>query len=264
MKELVEKFSDGLDFDRSEKFGWLTSNLQTLGSGICCKIRLKCIEPMDCIDEICAKSRIKITRIDETNAVNDHLIELSSLRTFGVSEFECVKSFYDGVKEIIETLENNEMVTETVNENVDELNTQLGNSDKMNTNPDETTPIESSSQQNKENNEVNAAEESVENEQPTAEINENQDEKSTNDENVANPPEHNGDAIENNADNLAEGEKLTDGDTVDENNQNDVNEANPSETNQNEANSNETETSDKPNDSADQSTNQADDQTTEG
>lgn len=277
--EFVEKFSNGLSFERSDRFGWITANLQTLGSGICCKIRLKHDEPINCINGICTKNGIKVTSIDENTTDNVHFIELSNRRTFGVSEFECIKSFYDAFKEAIEILENNESAEEIPDKNVDDLNSkQPENSDETNNKPDDTVdtngniPVEDSTQKEEEHkeeehNEVETTEkneENVQNEQLTNESDKDQDEKPLNDENMGNSTEPNADANENNTDNLAEGEKSNEGDTDSVNNKNEENEANPNETNQNEANSNETETSDKPNDTEDQNSQPTEEQTTEG
>lgn len=272
--EFAEKFSNDLSFERSDRFGWITANLQTLGSGICCKIRLKHDKSIDCINEICTKNGIKVTSIDENTADNVHFIELSNRRTFGVSEFECIKSFYDAFKEAIEILENNELVEEIPDKIVNDLNSkQTGNSEETNNKPndtvdtDENISIEDSTQKNDEHNEVKATEnneKNVQNEQLTNESDKDEDEKPLNDKNLGNSIEPNADANENNTDNLAEGEKSNEGDTDSVNNKNDETEANLNETNQNEANSNETETSDKPYETEEQNTQPTEEQTTEG
>lgn len=272
--EFVEKFSNGLSFERSDRFGWITANLETLGSGICCKIRLKHDKSIDCINDICTKNGIKVTSIHENTTDSVHFIELSNRRTFGLSEFECIKSLYDAFKEVMEILENNETVEEIPDKNVDDLNSkQPENSDETSNKPNDTVdtdgniPIEDSTQKDDEHNEVKATEENeenVQNEQLTNESDKDQDEKPLNDENMGNSTEPNADANENNTDNFAEGEKSNEGDTDSGNNKNDEKEGNLSETNQNEANSNETETSDKPNDTEDQNTQPTEEQTTEG
>ncbi|XP_031621141.1 arginine kinase-like [Contarinia nasturtii] len=198
LTDLVDKFSNGLEFERNERFGWLTANIEALGTGICCKIRLKLKQTTDCIEEICKKLRIKITPIE---VENECIVELTNGgRTFGVSEFECVKVFYDGIKEILQILSENQVHAETneehktviesnsqePRENENEVNNEVSNADvKM---ENEQSVVENDATKN----ERNCDEPKAEGENIPIELSntdEGNNEKSQSDENVANLPQ---------------------------------------------------------------------------
>lgn len=261
--QLIGQFSNGLEFEWHEKYGWLGANLEILGSGLCCKVYLKLKQSVDCIKEVCDKLRIKITSIKMTE--NEQIIELTNRHTFGVTEFECVKEFYDSVKEIIQTLvecaienhmENetqNEAALEIVNESkAQELceNADEANNEKNEGEENEQSPVvEDDTAKNEGSNEEKGDAENAQNEQ-VSNTKEDNEEKPSNEENVINPPEVS-DTNENKTDNLAKGDKANE-DTLDETNENPENESeanrNGNETNQSEENSPE-----KPNDTEDQS-----------
>lgn len=107
---LIGKFSNGLDFERSDKYGWLTMNINLMGTGVCCKIRMKFEQSAQHIENVAQKSGIKINLVDANQCENGFIIaELTNQRTFGMSEYQCVQQFYDGIKKFMEMLENVEM-----------------------------------------------------------------------------------------------------------------------------------------------------------
>lgn len=131
---LIGKFSNGLDFERSDKYGWLTMNINLLGTGMCCKMRLKLQHTTEHIENVALKSGIKINFMDDANQCETgFIVELTNPRTFGLSEFECVQQFYDGIKKFMEMIENvgmqndiaeksNEIDTHELCKNANELN----------------------------------------------------------------------------------------------------------------------------------------------
>lgn len=270
---LIGKFSSGLDVERSDKFGWLTNNLEILGTGICCKAILKLKQPIERIEKTVEKSKVKIASINATEVENEQIVILTSQPSFGLSEFECCKSFYGNVKEMLETLE------ETNNENGDEQNEinsqearEVANETEVSAgarqeveeekNQESPPPLEDipneaenneqiidenhdDNGENAQNPNENAAEstednkneENEQNEQ-TMSADENNEGKLATNEKIANPFESNN-ANENNTDNLAEGEKVDGGDKA-ENNETITNETNQ-----------ETDAADKPNNTED-------------
>lgn len=113
MIELIRKFGEELEFQRHNTFGWLTTNLQLLGTGIYCKAQLKLQFSEDYIKKVANQTKMKIHSINsseiETDEDNKLIVELTNWQAFGISEFECVKLFYDGIKDFIQKLENNEV-----------------------------------------------------------------------------------------------------------------------------------------------------------
>lgn len=277
---LICKFSNGLEFEWHEKYGWLTTNIEVLGSGLCCKVCLKLKQSVDCIRDYCDKMRIKITPINVTTE-NEHIIELTNRHTFGVSEFECVKEFYDTVKEIIKILEEcgtqndmesekqNETQHETALESAIELNSQESgekssevnneNNEGDKSKDDEQSPaVEEYTAKNVENNEQKGDDENLQNEQVSNTVLGVGDE-ATSEEN----PPVDSDMNENNTDNLADGEQVIKDTPLDTNKNF---ESNESEANQNENTTNETEADspEKPNVTEDQSVKVDEVQPTEG
>lgn len=116
------KFSDGIDFERSDKYGWVTMNINLLGTGICCKIRLKLQHSLDHIENIAQRSGIKINLIDANQCENGFIVELINQRSFGLSEFACVQQFYKNIKKFMEMMETVETQNDTV-EKSNEINT---------------------------------------------------------------------------------------------------------------------------------------------
>lgn len=271
--ELIGKFSNGLEFERHDKFGWLTSNLELLGSGLYCKVCLKFKQRIDCIKELCDKLRIKITPINIT-VENEQIVELISQHTFGVSEFECVKAFYDSIKEVIKTLVECGMQNDTENEqenltqhettleNVNESNSQelCENSCDVNNDGDKSKEIEQcpvvedDAIKNSGNNEQQGDDENIQNEQVSNTLGGNED-KAASEVDVLNEPEAS-DANENNIDNVAEGENGNEG-TLVETDVNLDNNATKGNQNENETNQNEADSPENPNDIADQSAKEA-------
>lgn len=141
MIELMTKFSNGLDFERNDKFGWLLSNLEILGTGIRCKAQLKLEHSEDQIKLVAEQSGIIVTSIVTalTGKENEVLVEFTNRKTLAVSEFECVKLFFDGIKEFILTLEKGEIQNDESNE-LDPQN-QHNNSKEENTKLNETDGV---------------------------------------------------------------------------------------------------------------------------
>ncbi|XP_055314171.1 protein-arginine kinase-like [Sitodiplosis mosellana] len=275
--ELIGKFSNGLEFERHERYGWLTTNLELLGTGVRCKVCLKLKQSADCIRDVCEKLRIKITSIKIT-AENEHFIELTNRHTFGMTEFECVKAFYDSVKEIIQTLvecgtqndTENEMHKDTENEtqnetnvgavnelnslklckNTSEANDEKNESDKSEVDV-QTLAVEDDPPKNEENNEQQKCdEENVQNE-PVSNTEEGNKENPSDVENAINPLEAS-DTNADNTDNLDEGENVNE-DTPDETNQNAETIENEANQNGDETNQSETDSPEKPHGTEDQS-----------
>lgn len=100
---LIGKFGNGLDFERSEKYGWLTKNINLLGTGLCCKIRMNLQHTVEHIETFAQKSGIKINSVNTKQSKDGfNIVDLTNRRTFGLSEFECVQQFYDGIKRFLE------------------------------------------------------------------------------------------------------------------------------------------------------------------
>lgn len=88
-----------MEFVRHERFGWLTMCPSKIGTTIQCEVSMKIEQSMiEKVEEICDKFQLK------TNAIGENAIEISNKRCFGLSEFDCVKGVYYGVKEIVRLL----------------------------------------------------------------------------------------------------------------------------------------------------------------
>lgn len=144
LKLLIEKFGDGLKFERNAKFGWLTTNLNRLGNTLSCRIKFRLDnKPNECLINICQKYQIEIRIINELDGVQ--IVELSHQASFGLTELEYVKNFYGHLKEVLGVLENgNEESTEN---NCDDDTISDTNSDK------EPDPNENEANQNTESDE---------------------------------------------------------------------------------------------------------------
>lgn len=277
--ELIGKYGNGLAFERHERYGWLTTNLELLGTGLRCTVCLKLKQSADCIRDVCEKSRIKITPIRVTEQ-NEHIIELKNRNAFGMTEFECVKAFYDSVKGIMQTLvecglqsdvqngmqiEMRETQKGTTNDNETNVEAETqSNSPKLCENPSEgdknegdkrvgneqSPAVGDDTTKNAENNEQPKGDEDNVQNEPVSNTQEGNLENASNEENAANPHE----PSENDTDNLDKGEKVNE-DAVKGTNQN-------AETIECEANQNENETdqnqneinSERPDEVEDQST----------
>lgn len=184
----VGQFSNGLEFERNDKFGWLTANIETLGSGICCKICLKLKQPVECIEEICETSRIQMKPIKKE--INGYIVELTNRCTFGMSEFECVKAFYDSVKEIIQMTAENEVQNNERCENASDANIQAIEIEKEAKN-EQTTVVDDNEAKNEECNDSKVDEENHQNEVSNTEKENNEIQKVTNPLDAANIIEDN-------------------------------------------------------------------------
>lgn len=95
---------NNLSYKRNERYGWLTVNPFNLGSAVHCRVRMHFNEQI-CINslkEICEKLDIQIEVMDDCNECT---VDFVNDKVFGFSEFDCMKTFYDSMKEIIETIE---------------------------------------------------------------------------------------------------------------------------------------------------------------
>lgn len=273
--ELIGKYGNGLEFERHERYGWLTTNLELLGTGLCCKLCLKLKQSaFDCIRNVCEKSRIKIIPIHITEE-NEHIIELTNRNTFGMNEFECVKAFYDSVKGIIQTLVKCGLQSDVQNEMLEsQKGTENENEIHLETENKSNSPkvCENTSEANDDKNE---GDKSVENEQSpdpdddATKNGENNEQQKGDEDNVQNEPVSNTEksnvenpsnkenphrTSESDTDNLDKGEKVNE-DTVNETNQNAETIECEAKQNENETDQNQNEiNSEKPNDIEDQST----------
>lgn len=265
--KLIQTFGSDLEFERNDKFGWLTSNLESVGTGICCKIRLKFKQPFDSLEKICNESHIKINSFNSNDTEN--VIELTNLRAFGFSEFECVHVFYESVKRILQILRENEAQIKSIQQNTNESNSpevddnrnEVNNENNGNEINAENEQLANVASENVENDEMKIEEKTDDETQEKTEVENASNEQMANEEtvnnekldeeNVTNAPEPI--ASNENTDNLAE--RVIKGNDAIEND-----EANPNDTNENEANQNETETPNKPDDTANQVVNDADGQ----
>lgn len=128
LKLLVEKFGEGLNFERNDKFGWLTTNVNQLGTTLSCRINIRLDnKPIECLMKICQKYQIKIRLLNDLDGAQ--VVELSHNATFGLTEIEYVMTFYGHLKEVIGVLEsgNNE---ENAENNCDDNTVNDTNTDK--------------------------------------------------------------------------------------------------------------------------------------
>lgn len=104
LKLLVEKFGEGLKFERNDKFGWLTTNLNRLGTTLSGHIKFRLgNKPIECLKNICQKYKIGIRLIDDLDGAQ--VVELSSQASFGLTEIEYAKTVYGHFKEVLDVLE---------------------------------------------------------------------------------------------------------------------------------------------------------------
>lgn len=112
----VRKLEKELDFATHDKFGWLTLSPCNIGTTLNCHVRMKLNKPTDYLQEICEQFHLIATDVEGIEcAENDCIIDISNKRVFGLSEFDCMKTVYFGVKEIIRR-NSNESQTEVAAE----------------------------------------------------------------------------------------------------------------------------------------------------
>lgn len=113
----MQRFGDGLKFERNEKLGCLTTNIRGLGAGLQFHIRIKIIGDIKSVKEICQKYQIEVKFIKSNEAENEQIVEFTKQSTIGCSEFDCMHLFYDQMKEIIELLSEKSAEAEPADEN---------------------------------------------------------------------------------------------------------------------------------------------------
>lgn len=98
----VRKLEQELEFVSHDKFGWLTICPSTVGTTLNCHVRLKLNKPTEYLSEIGEQFHLVWTNVVGIScAENECIIDISNRRVFGLSEFDCMKTVYYGVKEII-------------------------------------------------------------------------------------------------------------------------------------------------------------------
>lgn len=98
----VRKLEEELEFTSHDKFGWLTMCPANIGTTLNCHVRVKLNKPADYLKEIGEQFHLVLTDVMGVGcAENECIIDISNGRVFGLSEFDCMKTVYYGVKEII-------------------------------------------------------------------------------------------------------------------------------------------------------------------
>lgn len=98
----LRKLEAELEFARHDKFGWLTMCPSNIGTALHCIVRMKLNKPTDYLNEIFEQFQVVVTLVtDGECAENECVVDICNKPTFGLSEFDCVKTVYYGVKEII-------------------------------------------------------------------------------------------------------------------------------------------------------------------
>lgn len=158
LKLLVEKFGEALKFERNDKFGWLTSNLNRLGTTLSCRIKYRLDGmPIACLRNICQIYQIEIRLLNALDG--GQAVELSKQAPFGLTEMEYVKNFYGHLKQVLGALESGNEKSPENNCDGDTFN---------GTNPDKELDLnENEFNQNSESNENKVEEKSEENRQAT-------------------------------------------------------------------------------------------------
>lgn len=202
---LVTRLSDRLEFARHEKLGWLTTGPANVGTTLLCQVILKVNNPVEYLKEICGARNIDIESLESCGEQkceeNERFVRLKNQRNFACTEFECIKMFYDNLKEVIQAIDGNtEKQTDANDSGAMEANETVNEQENNNEN-------EPSGACDAENGEkVDIPETNEPNESTTNEDNNNAEEDKENDE-TAN--------IEN-----AEEEKADEGATADNNDNN--------------------------------------------
>lgn len=98
----VRKLEPELEFTRNDKFGWLTMDPSTVGTTLNCHVRMKLKMPLDYLKEIGEQFHLIVAGVTGVAcAEHECIIDISNKRVFGLSEFDCMKTVYYGVKEIV-------------------------------------------------------------------------------------------------------------------------------------------------------------------
>lgn len=98
----VRKLEEELEFISHDKFGWLIMCPANIGTTLNCHVRVKLNKPADYLKEIGEQFHLVLTDVMGVGcAENECIIDISNGRVFGLSEFDCMKTVYYGVKEII-------------------------------------------------------------------------------------------------------------------------------------------------------------------
>lgn len=98
----VRKLEEEIEFASHDKFGWLTVCPSTIGTALNCHVRMKLNGAADYLEDISEQFHLVITHVMGTECAEDErVINISNKRVFGLSEFDCMKTVYYGVKEII-------------------------------------------------------------------------------------------------------------------------------------------------------------------
>ena len=102
----IEALSSHLEFEHSERYGYLAFCPTNIGTAIRASvlIRLPKLGQNDSKLRELAKSydiQVRGTH-GEHSAVDDYNFEVSNLKRFGLTEFDAVKTFYGGVKRLIQ------------------------------------------------------------------------------------------------------------------------------------------------------------------
>lgn len=97
----VTRLSKDIALRRDERLGFVTMSPMNLGNTICVSARVK-LEKLAAkpnkIDELADKFQLKFTKLDDDGDVYD----VSSKKRLGVTEFETVKDFGDGIVALFE------------------------------------------------------------------------------------------------------------------------------------------------------------------
>lgn len=102
----------------------------TVGTALCCCVRMKLNKPTDYLEEIAEQFQLILSEVENVACdPNELVIDISNKRVFGLSEFDCMKTVYYGVKEIIRR-NRNEVQPDTaagdeIKESVDEPQTEI-------------------------------------------------------------------------------------------------------------------------------------------
>lgn len=100
---LIRKVDDKLSFDWSDRYGWLTINPFNIGASIQCKVRIHYVGENAELKKFCKLNDIQLV-IGEENGKK--IAEVTNGKVFGLSEFDCLKLFYDNLVGLVEFLRN--------------------------------------------------------------------------------------------------------------------------------------------------------------
>jgi protein-arginine kinase len=84
---------------RDERLGFVTCSPENLGNSIRASIRLKLAQNEDKINELADKFELKIFKLPDDDG---NVYEVSSKKRLGVTEFQMVKDFADGIVALID------------------------------------------------------------------------------------------------------------------------------------------------------------------